>query len=266
MSHHSWVLVTGGALRLGREISLAFARAGWHVLCHYRQSHSSALALCDELRALGVQAQAIGGELDTQAHCQAVFEAARAVAGSQLQCIVHNASLFEPDTGRDFDEAQALAQLQVNLLAPMHFGKWLAALHAETAPTAHTPRASLVHVLDQKVFNLNPDYFSYTLSKLALERAVALQAQALAPQVRVNAVAPGLMFLSGPQTQANFDRAAKANLMRQPIAARDVAQSVVFLASNPALTGTTIRADNGQHLVPTERDIMFVVDEWMKQS
>jgi NAD(P)-dependent dehydrogenase (short-subunit alcohol dehydrogenase family) len=88
----------------------------------------------------------------------------------------------------------------------------------------------------------------------------------LAPQVRVNAVAPGLMFLSGPQTQDNFDRAAKANLLRAPIAARDVAQSVVFLASNPALTGTTIRADNGQHLVPTERDIMFVVDEWMKQS
>jgi NAD(P)-dependent dehydrogenase (short-subunit alcohol dehydrogenase family) len=263
MSHHSWVLVTGGAVRLGREIALAFARAGWHVLCHYRHSGTAAQALCAQLQAMGVQAHAVAGELDTQANCQALFDAAQALAGTNLHCIVHNASLFEPDTGRDFDEAQALAQLQVNLLAPMHFGKWLAALHASST---HTPKPSLVHVLDQKVFNLNPDYFSYTLSKLALERAVSLQAQALAPQVRVNAVAPGLMFLSGPQTQENFDRAASANLLRQPVAASDVAQSVVFLANNAGLTGTTIRADNGQHLVPTERDIMFVVDEWMKST
>jgi NAD(P)-dependent dehydrogenase (short-subunit alcohol dehydrogenase family) len=263
MSHNSWVLVTGGAVRLGREICLAFARAGWHVLCHYRHSEQQAQTLCDELRALGVQAQTVGGELDNQAACQRVFEAARAIAGTQLHGIVHNASLFEPDTGLDFDEAQALAQLQVNLLAPMHFGKWMAALHTNTS---HRPKPSLVHVLDQKVFNLNPDYFSYTLSKLALERAVSLQAQALAPHVRVNAVSPGLMFLSGPQTQDNFDRAASANLLREPIAASDVAQSVVFLANNPSLTGTTIRVDNGQHLVPTERDIMFVVDQWMKSS
>ena len=261
MSHQSWVLVTGGAVRLGREMCLAFARAGWHVLCHYRHSATQAQALCTELQSLGVQAQAVGGALDNQAQCEAVFESARAITGEGLQCIVHNASLFEPDSGRDFDEAQALAQLQVNLLAPMHFGKWLAALHA--APT-HRPQPSLVHVLDQKVFNLNPDYFSYTLSKLALERAVSLQAQALAPQVRVNAVAPGLLFLSGPQTQENFDRASRANLLRQPIAASDVAQSAVFLATNASLTGTTLRVDNGQHLVPTERDIMFVVDEWMK--
>lgn len=258
MSHTSWVLVTGGSLRLGREICLAFARAGWHVLCHYRESAEAAQALCAELCVLGVQAQAVGGALDSETACRAVFDAARAIADDDLRCIVHNASLFEPDSGRDFDEARALAQLQVNLLAPMHLGKWLAALHAGHA---HTPRPSLVHVLDQKVFNLNPDYFSYTLSKLALERAVGLQAQALAPDVRVNAVAPGLMFLSGPQTQDNFERAARANLLRQAIDPADVAASVVFLANTPSITGTTLRVDNGQHLVPLPRDVMFVVDE-----
>lgn len=269
----SWVWVTGGALRLGREISLAFAHAGWNVLCHYRHSHTQALALCNELRDLGVQAQAFGGEqggaLDSQAHCRVAFDEAQRIAGRDLRCIVHNASLFEPDTGRDFDEAQALAQMQVNLFAPMHLGKWLAALHADAPLDAQAnaqARPSVVHILDQKVFNLNPDYFSYTLSKLALERAVSLQAQALAPHVRVNAVAPGLMFLSGPQSEANFHLASRANLLRQPIDARHVAQSAVFLASNPALTGTTIRADNGQHLIPTERDIMFVADEWMTRS
>ena len=262
MSHTPWVLVTGGSHRLGREISLAFARAGWNVLCHYRRSQSSALALCDELKALGVQARAVGGELASETQCRLVFDEARGVAGESLRCIVHNASLFEPDSGRDFDEAQALAQLQVNLLAPMHLGKWLAALHAGHA---HAVRPSLVHVLDQKVFNLNPDYFSYTLSKLALERAVSLQAQSLAPEVRVNAVAPGLMYLSGPQTPDNFELASRANLLRQPIDPSDVATSVLFLAQTASLTGTTIRVDNGQHLVPLARDILFVVDDLLKQ-
>jgi NAD(P)-dependent dehydrogenase (short-subunit alcohol dehydrogenase family) len=118
--------------------------------------------------------------------------------------------------------------------------------------------------LDQKVFNLNPDYFSYTLSKLALERAVSLQAQSLAPALRVNAVAPGLMYLSGPQTQDNFNRAASANLLRHSINPADVASSVVFLAGNASITGTTVRVDNGQHLVPLARDVMFVVEELFK--
>jgi NAD(P)-dependent dehydrogenase (short-subunit alcohol dehydrogenase family) len=122
----------------------------------------------------------------------------------------------------------------------------------------------VIHILDQKVFNLNPDYFTYTLSKLALERAVALQAQALAPRVRVAGIAPGLMYLSGPQAADNFAAASRANLMRAPIDPVQVAQTAVFLAGNPCITGTTLCVDNGQHLVPTARDIMFVVDDLLK--
>ncbi len=279
----SWALITGGSVRLGREIGLAFARAGWNVACHYNRSEAEAHALCAELRTLGVEALAVQGDLEDEASCQSMFDTTTAHTGAALRCVVNNASLFVPDGGAGFDEAQALAQIKVNLMAPMRFGKWMAALHADdskvainarSATTANTTDAStlapsqakpsLIHVLDQKVFNLNPDYFSYTLSKLALERAVSLQAQSLAPTLRVNAVAPGLMYLSGPQTQDNFNRAAKANLLRQPINPADVASSVVFLASNASLTGTTVRVDNGQHLVPLARDVMFVVEELFK--
>ncbi len=269
----SWALITGGSVRLGRETGLAFARAGWSVACHYNRSADAAQALCEELRAMGVQALAVAGELEDEASCQHIFDTTVATTGTHLRCIVNNASLFVPDQGDDFNEAQAVAQLKVNLMAPMRFGKWLAALHAKNPNAlAHAgsdagsglAAPSVVHVLDQKVFNLNPDYFSYTLSKLALERAVSLQAQSLAPTLRVNAVAPGLMYLSGPQTQDNFDRAAQANLLRQPIDPADVAHTVVFLANNPSITGTTVRVDNGQHLVPLARDIMFVVEELFK--
>ncbi|MFY8179470.1 MAG: SDR family oxidoreductase [Limnohabitans sp.] len=259
----SWALITGGSVRLGREIGLAFARAGWNVACHYNSSDAEAHALCAELRALGVDALAVQGELEDEASCQRIFDTTVALTGTALHCVVNNASLFVPDEGTDFDEAQALAQIKVNLMAPMRFGKWLAGLHA-SATTREQAKPSVIHVLDQKVFNLNPDYFSYTLSKLALERAVSLQAQSLAPTLRVNAVAPGLMYLSGPQTQDNFDRAASANLLRQPINPADVASSVVFLAHNASITGTTVRVDNGQHLVPLARDVMFVVEELFK--
>jgi NAD(P)-dependent dehydrogenase (short-subunit alcohol dehydrogenase family) len=258
----SWALITGGSARLGREIGLAFARAGWNVACHYNHSETQAHALCAELRTLGVDALAVQGDLENEASCQSIFDTTVAITGTALQCVVNNASLFVPDEANDFDEAQALAQIKVNLMAPMRFGKWMAALHANGA-AAHT-KPSVIHVLDQKVFNLNPDYFSYTLSKLALERAVSLQAQSLAPTLRVNAVAPGLMYLSGPQTQDNFNRAASANLLRQPINPADVASSVVFLAGNASITGTTVRVDNGQHLVPLARDVMFVVEELFK--
>ncbi len=272
----SWALITGGSVRLGREIGLAFARAGWNVACHYNHSEAEANALCAELRALGVDALAVQGDLEDEASCQSIFDTTVAITGHALQCVVNNASLFVPDKGTDFDEAQALAQIKVNLMAPMRFGKWMAALHgasapsgdmtaaASTAPALASAKPSVIHVLDQKVFNLNPDYFSYTLSKLALERAVSLQAQSLAPALRVNAVAPGLMYLSGPQTQDNFNRAANANLLRQPINPADVASSVVFLAGNASITGTTVRVDNGQHLVPLARDVMFVVEELFK--
>ncbi|MEY4439507.1 MAG: hypothetical protein RIQ36_971 [Pseudomonadota bacterium] len=274
----SWALITGGSVRLGREIGLAFARTGWNVACHYNHSEAEANALCAELRALGVDALAVQGDLADEASCQSIFDTTVAITGHALQCVVNNASLFVPDEGADFDEAQALAQIKVNLMAPMRFGKWMAALHGASALSGDKTAAassgaaqamtsakpSVIHVLDQKVFNLNPDYFSYTLSKLALERAVSLQAQSLAPTLRVNAVAPGLMYLSGPQTQDNFNRAASANLLRQPINPADVASSVVFLAGNASITGTTVRVDNGQHLVPLARDVMFVVEELFK--
>ena len=259
----SWALITGGSVRLGREIGLAFARAGWNVACHYNHSEMQAHALCAELRSLGVDALAVQGDLEDEASCQSIFDTTVAITGTALQCVVNNASLFVPDEGADFDEAQALAQIKVNLMAPMRFGKWMAALHASATERGQA-KPSVIHVLDQKVFNLNPDYFSYTLSKLALERAVSLQAQSLAPTLRVNAVAPGLMYLSGPQTQDNFNRAASANLLRQPINPADVASSVVFFANNASITGTTVRVDNGQHLVPLARDVMFVVEELFK--
>ncbi len=258
----AWVLVTGGATRLGREIGLSFAKAGWNLLCHYRNSEVEANSLCKEAAVLGVQAHALYAELESEQSCHELFKRTLDITDQNLSCLVNNASLFIPDNAHDFEERQALQQLSVNLMAPMRFGKWFyESIVNLSKPQPERSFASIVHILDQKVFNLNPDYFSYTVSKLALERIVALQAQSFGPHLRVNAVSPGLIYPSGPQNLENFKLASRANLLSTPIEPEKVAQSVLFLAQNSCITGTTLKVDNGQHLLPSARDIMFITDQ-----
>ncbi|WP_416559561.1 SDR family oxidoreductase [Limnohabitans sp. yimb22184] len=249
------VLVTGGAHRLGAEIVRQFAAAGWRVWCHYQRSAATAQALQAALRSQEAHVELVQADLAQSTDVERMVVHITQSHGA-LDCLVNNASLFEPDEGTQMDLHGARQQLEVNLIAPMLLASLMA---RQAAPNALPGQRSVVHILDQKVFNLNPDYFSYTVSKLALERAVALQAQALAP-LRVCGVAPGLMFLSGPQTQENFDRASRVNLLRQPIDPAQVAATCLFLAQNPCITGTTVCVDNGQHLVPLERDVMFLAD------
>jgi NAD(P)-dependent dehydrogenase (short-subunit alcohol dehydrogenase family) len=258
MTRH--VLVTGGAHRLGALICRAFAQAGWSVWCHTHQSTQAAKALCESIRVEGGWAQAVHADLADEAQRQHMINEVTAQTGP-LHCLVNNASSFDPDDADSLSAPATRAQWEVNLLAPLQ----LSSLMAQSLPAdAPAGERSIIHVLDQKVFNLNPDYFSYTVSKLALERAVALQAQALAPRLRVCGVAPGLMFLSGPQSQANFDKASQVNLMRQAIAPTQVAATCLFLAENPCITGATLPVDNGQHLVPLQRDVMFEMDDLLK--
>ena len=260
MNNKNWVLITGGAHRLGREIALAFAKAGWSVLCHYRTSKDSAQKTRQEVQDAGADCLLVDMDLAQDNAAELLMDQCVQLTGQPPQCIVNNASIFEADDAPSATAEGLQRHFQVNTVTPLLLANALYNRVRQGSGVAHGTHC-VIHVLDQKVHNLNPDYFSYTVSKLALERSVALQAQALAPTVRVCGLSPGLMYLSGPQTQTNFDKASLVNLVQKRIDPADVAQGALFMAQNPSINGCTLRTDNGQHLIPLSRDVMWAIEE-----
>ena len=260
MNNKNWVLITGGAHRLGREIALAFAKAGWSVLCHYRTSKDSAQKTRQEVQDAGADCLLVDMDLAQDNAAELLMDQCVQLTGQPPQCIVNNASIFEADDAPSATAEGLQRHFQVNTVTPLLLANALYNRVRQGSGVAHGTHC-VIHVLDQKVHNLNPDYFSYTVSKLALERSVALQAQALAPTVRVCGLSPGLMYLSGPQTQTNFDKASLVNLVQKRIDPADVAQGALFIAQNPSINGCTLRTDNGQHLIPLSRDVMWAIEE-----
>jgi NAD(P)-dependent dehydrogenase (short-subunit alcohol dehydrogenase family) len=245
-------LVTGAGKRIGRTIALALARQGWDVAVHYHRSRDEALATVEDIRALGVKAVALPCDLSDEHAVKALVPDAGDALGTALRCVVNNASLFQEDGPADMTLDSFNAHMHANVAAPI----WLAqGLHA-AIPEGEQGVA--INLLDQKLFNLNPDFLSYTLSKAALHTATTMLAQSLAPKLRVAGVAPGITLVSGEQSEEGFARAHRQTPLGRSSTPEDVAATVCFIASNPAITGTTILVDGGQHLIPLQRDVMFI--------
>jgi hypothetical protein len=126
-------------------------------------------------------------------------------------------------------------------------------------------RGVVINLLDQKLENPNPDFFSYTLSKAALKEATMLLAIALAPKVRVVGIAPGITLASNLQSDTGFAEAHRRTPLNRSSTPNDVAQAAVYLANAEAVTGTVLLVDGGQHLVPSSRDVMFLTESQTEQ-
>ena len=249
-------LVTGGARRIGRAIALDLARGGWDLGLHFRGSAADAEATAGQARALGARVWLLQADLGDEAASIGLVPALLAQAG-RLDAVVNNASLFEHDDVAGFGHAAMDRHWRANTAAPILLAR---ALHAAVAAPGHpTGRGCVVNLLDQKLWNPNPDHLSYTLSKVALEGATRMLAQALAPRLRVCGVAPGLTLHSGDMNDDEFERAHRLTPLGRGSTADDVARAVRFLLESPAITGTTLLVDGGQHLQAQGRDVMFLV-------
>jgi NAD(P)-dependent dehydrogenase (short-subunit alcohol dehydrogenase family) len=255
MSPRPVALVTGGARRLGRAIALELATHDWAVAIHYRQSADEALVAVREAGAQGVDAQAFCADLADEASCRALVPAVLQQFG-RLDAVVNNASLFEYDDVAGFSYALMDRHWRSNVGPALLLAQ---ALHGHLCAVGRS--GCVINLLDQKLWNPNPDYLSYTLSKAALEAANTLLAQALAPRVRVCGVAPGVTLPSGPMSADEFAKAHRLTPLQRSSTGSDVARAVRFLLESPAITGTTLLVDGGQHLAPQARDVMFMTKD-----
>lgn len=243
-------LVTGAGKRIGRAISLALAADGWDVALHYHRSRAEAEALGAEIAALGRRAAPVGCDLADAAQASGLVARCEQALGAPT-CLVNSAALFEYDDIAGLETQRWQRHMDVNLRAPLLLAQAFAARVPDDA------NACIVNLLDQKVFNLNPDFLSYTIAKIGLEGATRVLALALAPKVRVCGVAPGITLVSGAQSAEGFARAHRMAPLGRSSDPEDIAGAVRFVVNAPAMTGTTLVVDGGQHLWPARRDVQF---------
>lgn len=249
------VLVTGAGRRLGRDIALALARAGWRVAVHYHQSRADALQTVADCSAWTATSEPFEADLGDEAAARALLPRVVAELGG-VEAVVNSAALFDYDDAASFSHAQMARHWGINTAAPVLLAQALAEhLAGRDAPAAS---GCVVNLLDQKLFNPNPDFLSYTLSKAALLSATTLLAQALAPRVRVVGVAPGLTLTSHLLQGQRFAELHRHSPLGRSSTPEDVASAVRFALDNRSLTGTTLLVDGGQHLMRFERDFSMM--------
>lgn len=241
-------LVTGGAKRIGAEIVRGLSRAGFTVAIHYNSSRAEAETLAGDIEAKGGRAQAFAADLATPEACEALIDKVSAALGP-VRLLVNNASIFQDDSVIEPDWDKWEKHFAVHVRAPTALaGRMANALPASTD-------GLVVNVIDQRVWRLNPRFFSYTLSKSALWTATQTMAQALAPQIRVNALGPGPTMKNDRQEDADFRQQTESVILGHGPALEEFSRTILYLWEAKSVTGQMIAIDGGQHLAWETRDV-----------
>lgn len=248
-------LVTGAGKRLGRAMALHLARAGHDVAVHYATSEVEARQTAAEITALGRRAALVRADLLDEAQTQGLVPAASAALGGPLTVLVNNASIFEYDNLRSATRAGWDRHMESNLRAPFVLMQAFAAqcppaLRDEAGEALAT--GLIVNMIDQRVWKPTPEFMTYSLAKAALWALTRTAAQALAPQIRVNAIGPGPTLPSPRQSATQFRRQNRMMPLERGTTPEEVAATVRFILAAPAMTGQMIALDGGQHLAWTQ--------------
>ena len=254
-------LITGAGRRLGREMALYLAKRGYDVALHYASSATEAEATATQARALGVQAVCLQADLLDEAQALALVPAAVAALGGPLTVLINNASIFEYDTVHSATRESWDRHLGSNLRAPFVLTQAFAAqapkawMDANDEPVA---AGLIVNMVDQRVRKLTPEFMSYTIAKMGLWAMTQTTAQALAPDIRVNAIGPGPTMQGSRQSDEHFTRQRQNTVLKRGSNPADITAALGFFLDAPAVTGQLLCVDGGQHLGWQTPDILGV--------
>jgi NAD(P)-dependent dehydrogenase (short-subunit alcohol dehydrogenase family) len=244
-------LITGAARRIGRRIALDMAAEGWAVIVHYKDSSTDAASLIAEINGTGGRAAGVQGDLSKADVPERVIDQAGKPFGA-LTCLVNNASRFEPDEVGNISSESFADHLDTNLRAPVLLSQ------AFAAGLPQGEAGNIINIIDQRVWKLNPRFFSYTVSKAALWTVTRTLAQALAPSIRVNAIGPGPALPNIRMDEKEFAKQSRLTLLGRGTSPEEISRALRYILSSPAMTGQMIVLDGGQHLVWQTADVMDV--------
>jgi len=245
------VLITGAARRIGRHMALNLADKGWDVAVHYNTSLDDANDVVADIMSRGGRAVAVHGDLSISETPEKIVGRAVKALGP-LTCLVNNASRFDPDEADTVTHEGWDLHLDTNVRAPVFLAQAFAAQLPEDM------RGNIVNIIDQRVWKLNPTFFSYTASKSALWTVTRTLAQSLAPRIRVNAIGPGPALPNVRMNEEDFAKQSRLTLLQRGTSPEEIASALDFILSAPALTGQMLVLDGGQHLVWQTPDVTDV--------
>lgn len=239
------VLVTGAARRIGRAIALDLAARGWAVAVHYNRSEDGAGEVLAEIESAGGRAALVSGDLGDERQSQSLVGRAVDGLGRPLTALVNNASTFEHDSVVTATRQSWDQHIEANLRAPFVLSQAFAAQYPRAAGDKE---GNIINLIDQRVWNLTPEFISYTLSKAGLWTLTQTMALALAPDIRVNAIGPGPTIASVRQSAADFAAQNRSTPLGHGATPDDITAAINYILSADALTGQMIALDGGQHL------------------
>ena len=234
-------LVTGASRRIGRAIALELGAHGWTVAVHHRNSDAEAEDTAAVIRGQGGSAKTFAADLADEAQVTALAAQVADDLGP-ITCLVNNASLFEYDSAASVTQQSWNRHFAINLRAPCVL------IQAMAAGLLDGATGNVINLLDQRVWNLTPEFVSYTLTKTSLWTLTQTMAMALAPRIRVNGIGPGPVLASKNQTPGQFATQVASTPLKQATPVEKIAEAVTFILASPTMTGQMIALDSGQHL------------------
>ena len=242
------IIITGGATRIGAAIAKKLSGPDKEILIHYNKSRSKAKGLKKVLEKNGTKIYLVKGDLSKEVDLNKIVKFAKSTL-KYFDCLINNASLFENDNLIDFTSKSWGKHLDVNLKAPAYLTK-------EFAKNTKGKNNNIINIIDQRVFKLTPFFFSYTLSKTGLYTLTKTSAMSLAPNIRVNGIAPGPTIKNKRQTENHFKKQYLATPLRQQVNVMEICNAVDFFIKNSSITGQVLAIDSGQNLNWQTPDIM----------
>ncbi len=242
------IIITGGATRIGAAISKKLSGPGVEIVIHYNKSKSSAEKLKKELSKSETKVYLVKGDLSKEKDVKKIVKFAKSKL-KYFDCLVNNASLFENDKIENFTTNSWGRHLRTNLRAP-------ALLSKEFAKNTKSSNNNIINIIDQRIFKLTPFFFSYTISKTGLYTLTKTSAMSLAPNIRVNGIAPGPTLKNKKQTEKHFRKQYLATPLRRQVDLKEICNAVDFLINNRSITGQVLAIDSGQNLNWQTPDIM----------